>query len=106
MTHLFSRNAQRVVQVFGQVGTLPFDVVRGPGVQAALGHGVLHGRYHVSALLPEASRNDREEGKHYRPNMGQLAHTRSYETLEPTAKQRQTASKYTAKHNTHVNEAG
>lgn len=70
-----------MVQIFRQVGTLPFNVVSGPGIQGALGYGILHGRYHVSALLPEASRNDREEGKHYKPNQAKHGTTSSLCTL-------------------------
>lgn len=109
VTHFFSRNAQWVVQIFGQVGTLPFDVVSGPGIKGALGHGIVHGRNHVSALLPEASRNERQEKKHYEPSQTwgnfKPAHTLT-RPFSQIAKQPQTAPKYTAKRNTHVNEAG
>lgn len=111
VTHFLSCNAQWVVQFFGQVGTLPFNVVSGPGIQGALGHSILHGRHHVSALLPEASRKEREERKHYKTNQTKYGttprpHTLLQDPFSQIAKQHQTASKCTTKHNTHVDEAG
>lgn len=68
--NLLSCNPQRVVQVCGQVGALPFDVVGGPGVQRVLGHGILNGRRHVSVLLPGADGEDGEERKHDQSETG------------------------------------
>ncbi len=61
--HLLSCNSQRVVQISGQVGTLPFDVAGVPGVQRVLGHGTLYRGWDVSVLLPGAKRKG-DERKH------------------------------------------
>lgn len=66
--HLLSCNPKRVVQVFGQVGTLPFDVVGGPAVQRVLGYSRVYGWWQVPVLLPGISREEGEERKHHKPN--------------------------------------
>lgn len=66
--HLLSCNPKRVVQVFGQVGTLAFDVVGGPGVQRVLGYSRVYGWWQVPVLLPGISREEGEERKHHKPN--------------------------------------